>query len=61
MALLYEQGRVRHCGQFLQLEEEMLAFGAAGHGSPDRVDALVWAISEVMLQAVPAGPGLRIL
>lgn len=61
VALLYEQGRVRHCGQFLQLEEEMLAFGAAGHGSPDRVDALVWAISEVMLQAVPAGPGLRIL
>lgn len=42
---LYEQGRVSHAGRFADLEEEMLVFGtSACKGSPDRVDALVWAI-----------------
>jgi len=43
---LYERGRVSHAGQFAELEEEMLQFGSgAMQGSPDRVDALVWAIT----------------
>lgn len=41
----YEQGRVKHAGVFRELEDEMCSFGAEGvHASPDRVDALVWAV-----------------
>jgi phage terminase large subunit-like protein len=45
----YEQGLVRHAGVFRELEDEMCAFGAAGAParSPDRVDALVWAVREL--------------
>ena len=46
IAALYAAGRVRHEGRMLQLEDQMCAFGAPDFsGSPDRVDALVWAIS----------------
>ncbi|MFT3809271.1 MAG: terminase family protein [Micropepsaceae bacterium] len=46
VALLYETGRVRHVGSFPELEDEMCLFGGAEGGgpSPDRVDALVWAV-----------------
>ena len=48
---MYAQGRVRHAGAaFAQLEDEMCAFGLdglAGGGSPDRLDALVWAVTEL--------------
>ncbi len=51
VAALYSQGRVRHAGNFRALEDEMCEFGpdglAAGR-SPDRVDALVWAVTELM-------------
>lgn len=57
---LYESGRVRHRGDFPQLEDElcgiMTAGGYEGPGrSPDRADALVWAMTELMLgqRAVP--------
>ncbi len=52
VALLYEQERVYHMGPFVDLEDEMCAFtvqGTADGHSPDRLDALVWAISELML------------
>jgi phage terminase large subunit-like protein len=49
VALLYEQGRVVHCDAFPALEEEMLALGCEGGSSPDRADALVWAITRLML------------
>jgi len=51
VAALYEQGRVRHAGVFPDLEDQMCAFTGdrSGGASPDRVDALVWAISELML------------
>jgi phage terminase large subunit-like protein len=61
VAALYEQGRVKHCGIFPRLEDQMAAFsadfdrGSAGY-SPDRVDALVWAITELLI--VPAETGL---
>lgn len=54
VATLYERGRVRHCGRFVALENEMCGLmtggGYQGPGrSPDRADALVWAVSELML------------
>lgn len=61
VAALYEQGRVTHCGAFLALEEEMMALGADDlKRSPDRADALVWAIGELMLHR-SAGPRIRVL
>lgn len=51
VALLYERGLVRHVGDLRQLEDEMCAFapGTNNAGSPDRMDALVWAITEIAL------------
>lgn len=62
VAALYEQGRVSHVGAWPQLEDEMCAFdqlAACGHASPDRVDALVWALSELMLKPPRATPRIR--
>ncbi len=56
VAALYEQGRVRHAEMFPELEDQMCGFtGDRRGGSPDRVDALVWAVTELMLtgQAEP--------
>ena len=53
IAALYEQGRVYHVGGFAQLEDQMslmTAHGFEGSGSPDRVDALVWALHELMIE-----------
>ena len=56
VATLYEQGRVHHAGLFGALEDEMCAFGAEGFtGSPDRVDALVWAVWALMLDEAAVG------
>ncbi len=54
VAALYEAGRVAHRGAFAQLEDEMCGLltggGYVGPGrSPDRADALVWALTELML------------
>ncbi|APY13306.1 ATP-binding protein [Brucella sp. 10RB9214] len=54
VAALYEQGRVRHAGRFPALEDEMCDFapeGLSSGRSPDRLDALVWALGELMLGA----------
>lgn len=64
VAALYEAGRVAHVGAFPALEDEMcglVAGGAyAGPGrSPDRADALVWALAELMLGVERPGPGMR--
>jgi phage terminase large subunit-like protein len=61
VAALYEQGRVVHCGAFAALEEELMALGSddLAH-SPDRADALVWALSELMLGRGKQ-PKLRVL
>lgn len=50
IAALYEQGRISHVGTFAALEDEMVNFGPNGMASalsPDRVDALVWALTEL--------------
>ena len=59
VAALYEAGRVPHAGQFPGREAEPsgLLAGGAYHGpgrSPDRADALVWAMTELMLKRPPA-------
>jgi predicted phage terminase large subunit-like protein len=47
VAALYEQGHVHHLGGFAELEDQMCNFtGGAGEKSPDRLDALVWAMSK---------------
>ncbi|MEA2841725.1 MAG: hypothetical protein QOF41_3055 [Methylobacteriaceae bacterium] len=62
VAQLYEQKRVHHVGAFPALEDEMCAFGPEGllNGrSPDRLDALVWAITALALIPKPAQPRMR--
>jgi phage terminase large subunit-like protein len=64
VAFLFEQGKVRIAGSFAELEDEMCALtrggGYAGPGrSPDRADAMVWALSELMLGRDPALPRIR--
>ena len=52
VALLYEQGRVAHAPGLRELEDQMLLLGAGaerGRASPDRADALVWALTALML------------
>ena len=55
---LYEQGKVRHVGNFPELEDELVGFttnGYLGENSPNRADALVWALAE-LFPALIAGP-----
>jgi phage terminase large subunit-like protein len=55
VAAVYEQGRIHHVGSFPKLEDQMTAFtsdfdrAAAGY-SPDRLDALVWAPTELLVE-----------
>ena len=52
VAALYAEGRVAHVGHWPELEHQMCDFGAGGLSSgrsPDRLDALVWALTELML------------
>lgn len=64
VAALYESRRVRHCGQLPELEDQLCGLMAGGGyegpgRSPDRADALVWALSELML-ARRAEPRIRV-
>ncbi len=52
VAALYEQGRVAHAAAFAELEDQMCDFGPDGLSSgrsPDRLDALVWALTALVL------------
>ncbi len=64
VAALYEQGRVRHVRGLAALEDQMVLMtsrGFEGRGSPDRVDALVWALSDLIIGRAAArlAPRLR--
>jgi len=64
VAAMYAQGRVRHVGAFAALEDEMADFGLDGLSSgrsPDRLDALVWAVTELAERAARPGPRVRSL
>lgn len=50
IAALYEQGRVHHVGGFPDLEDQLTSWTPNDGRSPDRLDALVWALTELMLQ-----------
>ncbi|MFL5228438.1 MAG: DNA-packaging protein [Microvirga sp.] len=63
VSALYRQGRVRHAGAYPALEDEMCDFsavGLSGGRSPDRLDALVWALTHLMLET-RAEPRVRAL
>jgi predicted phage terminase large subunit-like protein len=56
ISALFEQGRVSIVGSLPELEDQlclMTPSGFMGEGSPDRMDAMVWALTEVMLGHVP--------
>lgn len=58
IAALYEQNKVRHVGNFTELEDQLAAMtgeGYLGDGSPDRADALVWALTELMTKPQAQG------
>ncbi len=66
VALLYEGGKVRHAGAFPELEDELCGLlaggGYEGPGrSPDRADACVWGLSELMLGRRNQAPHVRLL
>lgn len=48
VSAMYEQGRVHHVGSFPMLEDQMCSW-LPGEKSPDRLDALVWAVSSLMV------------
>jgi phage terminase large subunit-like protein len=61
VSALYEQGRVKHAGVFPALEDEMCDFGFDGLSSgrsPDRLDALVWAVASLSF-GTRDGPRVR--
>ena len=63
VSMLYEQGRVKHVGVFRELEDEMCDFtpdGLSSGRSPDRLDALVWAVAALTFGARPQ-PRVRML
>jgi phage terminase large subunit-like protein len=63
VSVLYAQGRVHHVGTMPALEDELCDFGPGGLSSgrsPDRLDALVWALTELMLGS-RAEPRVRAL
>lgn len=50
MSALYEQGKIRHVGEFQDLEDELVAFstfGYTGENSPNRADAWIWVLTEL--------------
>ena len=62
VAALYEQGRIHHAGAFDALEEELMAFGGQmeAAGSLDRADALVWAVTDLLVDAPDGERGPRV-
>lgn len=60
---LYAQDRVRHAGRLADLEDQLMNFttsGYMGDRSPDRADAAIWALTDLMLEASPE-PGIFVL
>lgn len=58
ISALYEKGKVRHVGNFFDLEDELTQFSTAGYLgsiSPNRADACIWALTE-LFQGIVAGP-----
>jgi phage terminase large subunit-like protein len=60
VAALYEQGKVHHVGSFELLEDQMCQW-VPGEKSPDRMDALVWALTELMVSQSPWGGSVSVI
>ena len=56
IAALYEQHRVHHVGHLRELETQMTTWSPFDNDSPDRIDALVWALTELMGKGVQINP-----
>ncbi len=59
IAALYEQERVKHARSLAALEDQLVAFttdGYVGKASPDRADAMIWALTELLLQDTAMEP-----
>jgi phage terminase large subunit-like protein len=56
VAALYEQGKAHHVGMFAELEDQLCSW-TPGDTSPDRLDALVWGLTELMIQETFGEPG----
>jgi len=54
----YEKGLVHHVGRFPELEDQMCQYDGTG-ASPDRMDALVWALADLFPQKRRAVPKVR--
>lgn len=55
VSVLYEQNRVKHLGAFPDLEDQMTLLTRAGYqglGSPDRLDAAVWALTDLLVEEI---------
>lgn len=50
VAALYEQGRVHHVGEFAELEDQLVCWVPDAADSPDRLDALVWMVTELVVE-----------
>ena len=65
IAAMYAQGKVKHVGAgFAALEDQMCDFGVdglSGGASPDRLDALVWAVTELITRGARVGPRITML
>lgn len=65
VAALYEQGRVSHVGALPELETQLTGWSPDSGDSPDRLDALVWALTELMLEPEheppPLSPAARLV
>lgn len=62
ISALYEQGIISHVGTFTELENEMClttAWGYSGKNSPNRMDALVWAMTELFPDLTPKRPQVK--
>ena len=60
IAALYEQGKVHHVGRFDALEDQMCRWTADAGKSPDRVDALVWALHDLLIANPPISKPVRL-
>jgi phage terminase large subunit-like protein len=58
VSALYEKGRVHHVGSFPALEDEMCGHTPLSTESPNRMDGLVWAVTELMTNGVQRKVGL---
>jgi phage terminase large subunit-like protein len=62
VAALYEQGKVHHVGVLVLLEDQMCGWDpTTAERSPDRMDALVWALTELAIESQPALRDLEFL